>query len=64
MENNKQERNYIEILKNSMDRKEQVLEKILLANEEQKQVALEPKFDYDKFDDDCRRNHRQLRHNG
>lgn len=50
MENNKQERNYIEILKNSMDRKEQVLEKILLANEEQKQVALEPKFDYDKFD--------------
>lgn len=51
MESNKQERNYIEILKSSMERKEQVLEKILSANEEQGQLATEPKFDYEKFDE-------------
>lgn len=51
MENNKQERNYIEILKNSMYRKEQILENILLANEEQKQLAMDSRFDYEKFDE-------------
>lgn len=51
MENSRQERNYIEILKNSMERKEQVLQKILLANEEQRQTAAAPKLDYEKFDE-------------
>lgn len=51
MENNRQEHNYIDILKDSLTKKKLVLENILKENEEQKKIIQAEKFDYDSFDE-------------
>lgn len=51
MENNRQEHNYIDILKDSLTKKKLVLENILKENEEQRKIAQAEKFDYDSFDE-------------
>ena len=48
---NKQKHNYIAILKTSLDKKIDILEKICLKNEEQRKLAMADKFDLDRFDE-------------
>ena len=48
---NKQKHNYIAILKTSLDKKIDILEKICLKNEEQRKLAMVDKFDLDRFDE-------------
>ena len=50
MQNISQEHNYIEILKNSLNKKKDILNKILLKNSEQRDIAAADKFDYEAFD--------------
>lgn len=50
MENMKQELNYIEILINSLVKKETILKQIIEKNELQKDLAIASKFEYEKFE--------------
>lgn len=50
MENMKQELNYIEILINSLVKKETILKQIIEKNELQKDLATASKFEYEKFE--------------
>lgn len=43
--------NYIAILKSSLDKKINILEKISMQNEEQRKLAIADKFDLDMFDE-------------
>jgi flagellar biosynthesis/type III secretory pathway chaperone len=50
VQNNRQEHNYIAILKSSLDKKINILEQISVKNEEQRKLAMAEKFDLDRFE--------------
>lgn len=49
MQNKKTEHNYIEILKESLDKKLRILDEIITLNKEQEKILRDNELDYDKF---------------